>query len=423
MRQIILCVSLFFGSSLLYGGFFSDEKKVVVRTQPAMDIAYEKSEAFSLVNQVREALGMNTLMANGQLAKAAQAHAEYLVKNRSSAHTEVEGLPGFTGVHPADRAFHTGYLSAFVIENLSTQNKDAKSSVDGLFSAIYHRFGFLDVGIDEMGVGVAQQYSDTKNSAFVYVMGNSELNALCHEPSFRGSGRYIYHACKDPEHRIASKSFEKAQNSSKWMNPKVIFYPYDGEEEVPPAFYSEVPDPLPDYEVSGFPVSVTFNDYFFHKVKLRSFKLFRGDGSEVTKTRLLSGKNDPNRRFSKFEFALFPLERLAYDTDYRAQISYIYKGREVTKSWHFHTTKPLEKLIYIKEKEATVKLVRGKGYWLYFVPMDGHDTLSDILFPEEVDMAFIDNNTLRISPLGEEVDDFTLRSGRRTLHVEVVDPD
>ncbi|HHO65208.1 MAG TPA: CAP domain-containing protein, partial [Epsilonproteobacteria bacterium] len=98
MRQIILCVSLFFGSSLLYGGFFNDEKKVVVRTQPAMDIAYEKSEAFSLVNQVREALGMNTLMANGQLAKAAQAHAEYLVKNRSSAHTEVEGLPGFTGV-------------------------------------------------------------------------------------------------------------------------------------------------------------------------------------------------------------------------------------------------------------------------------------------------------------------------------------
>jgi len=413
--------TLMLSSTLLYGGFFGSEQKVVVRTQPAMDVAYEKHEAFSLVNEVREALGMNTLMENLQLVQAAQAHAEYLVKNRSSAHTEVEGLPGFTGVHPYERAFHAGYLSTFVTENLSTQNKDAKSSVDGLFSAIYHRFGFLNVGIDEMGVGAAQQYTDTKNSAFVYEMGNSELNALCREPSFQGSGRYMYHVCKDPLHRIASKRFEKAQNSSKWMNPKVIFYPYDGEEEVPPAFYSEIPDPLPDYEVSGFPVSVTFNDYFFHKVKLRSFKLFQGSSTKPVPARLLSKQNDPNGRFSRFEFALFPLERLAYDTKYRAQISYIYKGREVSKSWHFHTKKPLEKLIYIRKKEATITLTRGRGYWLYFVPMDGHDTLSDILFPEDIDIAFIDNNTLRISPMGEKSSDFTLRSGKRTLHVKVVD--
>jgi len=110
---------------------------------------------------------------------------------------------------------------------------------------------------------------------------------------------------------------------------------------------------------------------------------FQGSSTKPVPARLLSKQNDPNGRFSRFEFALFPLERLAYDTKYRAQISY---------------------------------------NWLYFVPMDGHDTLSDILFPEDIDIAFIDNNTLRLSPLGAKSDDFTLKSGRRTLHVKVVDP-
>ena len=420
MKQRIFVVA-FLSAVMLYGGFFSTDHQVIERTHPAMDQAYEKSEALTLVNEIREKIGMNTLDLNEQLAQAAQAHAAYLVRNHVSTHDEIPGFPGFTGVHPVDRAFHAGYLSSQVTENLSTQHQDAKSSVDGLFSAIYHRFGFLDVGIDEMGVGVAQDISHTKNSAFVYDMGNSALNALCGEPSFTGYGKYMYRVCKDPEHRIEARRFKKAQSSSKWLNPKIVFYPYDGQEDVPPAFYSEIPDPLPDFEVSGFPVSVTFNDHFFHEVKLRSFRLYDANGREIAYKRLLTHKSDPNRRLSQYEFAFFPLKRLAYDTRYRARITYEDKGMEVEKSWSFHTRKPLEKLIRITEKETTVTLERGKGYWVYFVPLDGHDILGNILFPEDIDITFVDNNTLRIVPF-EKSRDFTIRSGKRILHVNLKDP-
>ncbi len=61
--------------------------------------------------------------------------------------------------------------------------------MDGLFSAIYHRFAFLSPGIDEIGVGVTQNEQDSDKSAFVYVMGNSELNRLCSFKSFKGAGK------------------------------------------------------------------------------------------------------------------------------------------------------------------------------------------------------------------------------------------
>ena len=280
MKPIWLIVTVIMTVSL-QAGWFSPEKKLVVRHAPPMDVSYEKPEAMSLLNEIREAMGMNTLVHNEQLAQAAQAHADYLVKNRITSHDEIPGRPGFTGRTPSERALHAGYLSTQVSENLSTKNRDARSSIDGLFSAIYHRFGFLDVGIDEIGVGATQDVHHTENSAFVYVMGNSYLNALCHEHAFKGYGRYVYGVCRDKRHRIAQKRFLEAQDANRRYNPKIVCYPYDGQKDVPPSFYDEMPDPLPDYEVSGFPVSVTFNAYFFKRVELVSFTLTRSDGKPV----------------------------------------------------------------------------------------------------------------------------------------------
>ena len=416
MKQIWLIAMVIMTVSL-QAGWFSPEKKPAVRQSPPMDIVYEKSEALSLINEIRETMGLNTFSQNNQLSKAAQAHAEYLVLNHSDSHYEVAGLPGFTGVKPEDRAWHAGYLSSQVSENLSTQSRSAKESIDGLFSAIYHRFGFLDLSMDEVGVGVAQEKNKTRNTAFVYLMGNTELNALCYEKSFSGYGRYVYGVCKDTQHRISQKKFEKAKNSSKWINPKVVVYPYDGQADVPPAFYNEHPDPLPDYEVSGFPVSVTFNDYFFHKVILYSFELPEASGKKVSPVRLLDHSNDPNGRFSPYEFALFPLKRLHYDTEYHARIVYGYKGKKFEKRWSFHTRIPPEHLVRITQKEETVTLEKGQSYWLYFVPADGHDAIKDIIFPEDVNLYFIDNNTLRIHVPCTGGSGFTLRSKRHVVHI------
>jgi len=417
MKTVLLVLVVM--SSLLEAGFFFSSPKKVTHIQKisALDLSYEKNEALFYLNEIRQAMGMNTLSSNSQLQTAAQAHADYLVRNKVATHSEVPSLPGFTGRTPTERAFKAGYLSSQVIENLSTKNKDAKHSINGLFSAIYHRFGFLDLSIDEIGVGVAQDSHDTENNAFVYLMGNANLNALCKQRPFTGYGRYMYHVCKDEAFRISQKAFEKAKEANKLFNPKVVLYPYDGQEEVPPAFYSEIPDPLPDYEVSGFPISVIFNDHFFHKVELLSFELYKNGDKRVTNVRLLDHDSDPNGRFSPYEFALFPLERLAYDTDYSAKIVYMEQGKKKELSWHFHTKIPQERMLRITAKESSVTLQRGKTYLLYIVPQNGHDVLKEVTFPDEIYVRFADNNTLRIK--ADEADSYTIKSKHHTIHIVV----
>jgi len=423
MRFIAVLLALLAASYLFWEDLQNDltatASEVVVKQTHPMDMAYEKSEACAYLNEIRQSMGMSTLSENEKLDRAAQAHADYLIANDESAHAEILGHKGFTGATPMQRALKAGYDSSFVSENLSTKNNSGKSSIDGLFSAIYHRFGFLDPSIDQIGVGAAQSPRDSTKSAFVYLMGNSDLEALCSEPGFKGSGRYVYKICRDPKHRIADKKFKRAQNYNKQHNPKIILYPYDGQEEVPPAFYSEVPDPLPDYEVSGFPVSVVFNDYYFKKVDLVSFKLFTQDGKELRNVRFMDKRNDPHHRFTANQFALFPLERLEYGTRYRAEIVYRTPKGQKRISWSFETQRPMEKLHIITKREETIRLDPTRAHLLYFRPLGPHDIINDIRFPLDVDITFVDNHTLKISAMPEGTRDFDITSASRTVHVKV----
>ncbi len=393
------------------------EKKVEVRTVLPMDVEYEKVAARSQLNDIREAMGMNTVLQHDLLNLAAQSHADYLVVNKESSHYQKEGHKKFTGIKPVDRTLYVNYISRNISENLSTRVYNAQSSIDGLFSAIYHRFGFLSPTIDLIGVGTAQDKAETSNSAFVYVMANSALERLCHDKSFSGSGKYYYKLCKNEKHRIGEKTFIKAQNANKQYNPKIVFYPYDGQIEVPPVFYDENPDPLPSHEVSGFPVSVEFNDYYFKKVELHSFQLFYNNNKEVDDVLLMNQDNDPHQRFTDKQFALFPLKRLEYNTEYRAEISYNIEGERQTFSWTFVTQVPTEELHRVAAKDVTLYLTKGKSHILYFPPHHASDLLKNIQFPSDVDIHFIDHNTLKLTVMDEDLDDFSIKSRDRNIHI------
>jgi hypothetical protein len=422
MRVSFVIVVLF--TSVLFWQFIEYRThtslgEVVERKALPMDISYETMEARTYLNSIREIINMQRLAENKQLKTASQAHADYLVLNDESAHEEIIGHKNFTGITPVERAFHAGYASSQVSENLSKNNYNAHSSIDGLLSAIYHRFGFLNPGIDQIGVGVMQDTKDSDKSAFVYLMGNSALNRLCTGSSFSGSGKYIYRVCKKSEHRIREKEFYKALQYSKQNSPKIIFYPYDGEEEVPPAFYSEVPDPLPDYEVSGFPVSVEFNDHFFKNVTLHSFKLYVEGGEEVRDVRLMDKSSDPHQKFTANQYALFPLQRLEYNQKYRAEVTYVLKGKKEILIWYFHTQKPTEEFHLITQKEETISIDHGKSHIVYFRPHDPHDIIKNIQFPTDIDISFLDNNTIKITLMSDEINAFDITSDTRRLHVEV----
>jgi len=418
----IFLISLILSANVIAWSLFglgtqTTEKQVEVRTVLPMDIEYEKVIARSHLNSIREAMGLNTLVQNDLLNVAAQAHSDYLVANEESSHYEVAGHKKFVGVQPVDRTLYANYDSMQVSENLSTHTYNAQDSIDGLFSAIYHRFGFLSQSIDEIGVGTAQDKSKTSNSAFVYVMGNSHLERLCHEKNFSGTGKYYYKICKNETHRISEKAFKQAQVSNKRYNPEIIVYPYDGQTDVPPVFYDESPDPLPLYDVSGFPVSIEFNDYYFKKVELLSFKLFDNADNEVKELLLMDKNNDPHERFTDKQFTLFPLKRLSYNAQYRAEVSYRVKNKVQTLSWAFITHKPTEELHTIETKNATVHLSKGKSHILYIVPQNAHDMLKNIQFPTGADIIFLDHNTLKLTVMDEDLDDFKIKSKDRVIHV------
>ncbi len=410
-------------SALLFYRFIdiaaiASPRQVIEKQALPMDVPFERMQVRTAVNSIREAMQMPTLSQNEQLDAAAQAHADYLVLNNESSHDEIEGHRNFTGSRPLDRAFYAGYNSSYVSENLSGKNTNAQSSVDGLFSAIYHRFGFLSPSIDEIGVGVTQDEENSQNSAFVYVMGNSELNRLCSVKSFSGFGKYVYKVCREKEHRIAEKKFRKAQRYHKQNNPKIIFYPYDGQSEIPPAFYSEIPDPLPKHEVSGFPISIEFNDYFFKDVRINSFKLFKGN-EEVSNVLLMDKENDPHGRFTDKQYALFPLERLAYDTTYRVFVDYEAQGKSEKIMWEFRTKRPTEELHIVTEKEETIRIDPGRSHMIYFRPLDAHDIVKNVQFPSSADIEFIDNNTFKLTLNDKKIKSFDIVSDSRILHVKV----
>ena len=394
-------------------------KEVEIRKVLPMDVPYEQMEAGSYLNSIRASMQMQNLNENTQLQEAAQSHADYLVLNDEATHDEVEGHRNFTGVKPVHRAFYSGYMSTQVSENLSTKNYSARNSVDGLLSAIYHRFAFLSPGIDEIGIGVTQDKKQSSRSAFVYLMGNSESNRLCSEDNFIGSGKYIYGVCKDKTHRIKEKEYFHALNYYKKGNPQIILYPYDGQEEVPPAFYEEIPDPLPDYSVSGFPISVEFNDYYYHKLKMYSFKLYVEDGDEVSNVRIMDKESDPHGSFTSKQYALFPLERLKFDTRYRVELAYELQEEIETIIWYFHTQKPTETFHSVTEKEQRLSIEAGRSHIIYFRPLHGHDTIKNIQFPSEVDIVFIDNNTIKLTLMSDNLDDFDIVTGTRHIHIEI----
>jgi uncharacterized protein YkwD len=397
----------------------SPHKVRTVKHTPMDNIGYEIADAFETLNIIREAMGMPALQENIALNQAAQAHADYLVRHHVSSHFETSTQEGFTGTKPVDRALRAGYKSRFVGENLSTKSESAKASVNGLFSAIYHRFGFLNLAFDEVGIGIAQNRTDPRNSAFVYLMGNSEISRLCRTQSFRGVGRYVHGICADTKHRIDAKAYKYARSEIKERNPKVVLYPYAGQNDVPPAFYDEHPDPLPDHDVSGFPVSIEFNDRYFKKVDLISFQLFENNGEEVQRVRLLDKRSDPNGELTRRQFALLPLERLKYATTYRVAIIYRHNKKKKTIAWSFSTREPIEELKVIRKRETTLKLKRGKGYWLYFEPSDPHDLLGTMRYPSSVYVRFIDSNTMRVVLDPNRSEGFDIVGSGRKIRIEV----
>jgi len=417
VHTVIMGILLLF-SIYLYVIAEAPLQRVVVREEPLIDNQTEEQKALEYLNYLRVNSGLIPLRENSHLKLAAKNHANYLIQNSLIGHSEDRNNIGFTGKFGSNRAIFAGYKTSMVIENISNNNFSAKESIDGLMSAIYHRFGFLDFNIDEIGIGISQNINNRYESAFVYDMGSFNLENLCKkEVNNQNFKTYVEGICNNKSIRVDGELFTKALNSNRLKNSKVVIYPFDGQTDIPPAFYDELPDPLPEYSVSGFPISISFNEAFFKDIKLLEFKLFKGE-KEITKTKIYSKESDPNRRLKNGEFALFPLKRLDWNSRYKVVVKYLSNRKIYKKVWHFKT-KNFKDKFYCVTKNSKFTVTQGVPSIFYFPPTSKTDIFGDLKYPSFLDIEFIDKNTIKLIANRSSKEFISLKLGNKRLNLKI----
>ena len=326
--------------------------------------AQVSADGLAYLNRLRQEVGLQALAYNAELEQAAANHARYLTDHPDEGHDERNRQsPLFTGLRPSERARHAGYLYQGVHENVSTsgryrdsaQGRDfaVRQQVDGLMTAIYHRFSLLDQEIDEAGAAWAD---NGKTAAFVVKQGQRAFNRLC------GIGRryaepgrsYYKEAC-------FNGALVYADEVSQPRRLAYVAYPVG--HTAMPEFHGERPDPMPGRSFTGNPVSIAFAEGSA-RIEMRTFKLYQGQ-QEVSPVRILTQHNDPNGLFNERQFALFPLQPLAYDTPYRAVFEYEQNGRRETAEWTFRTRKPDYPYFRVNGGER-LALQSGQTYFIHW---------------------------------------------------------
>ena len=174
---------------------------------------------------------------------------------------------------------------------------------------------------------------------FIFDMGNSDFMQLCYN-DYTSYDFYSYYdtVCSNGN-KIPSEIYESTNFRVKSNNPIVVVFPYSNQLDVLPRFYGETPDPLPNIsKPTGNPISIQFNDYYIKNISLIYFELYRDDDTKVENTKLLTSQTDPNKKFSKYEYALYSINPLKDNSWYRVSASFIINEELWEKSWKFKTT-------------------------------------------------------------------------------------
>ncbi|WP_369812230.1 CAP domain-containing protein [Janthinobacterium sp. SUN211] len=258
------------------------------------------TDGFNWINYRRGQIGLAPLVRNSQIDNAALGHSNYLNSNNVVVHNQVKGKPGFTGETLYDRLTASGYgvtsVWGEVIAGVSTNS--GFYMAENLITAVYHRFLIFEPVFKEGGAGAA-----VNNSGYAYFTTD-----------LAGNSRY-------------GPGLPAGQ---------IVSYPFDGQTKVATSFASneEEPDPVPNQDVVGYPISVHAN--FDATLSVTTFTVRqRGTGADLT-VRLLSKETDAVNT-SRSVAAIIPLAPLLAATTY--DVSFIGKvnGASVTRNWSFTT--------------------------------------------------------------------------------------
>jgi uncharacterized protein YkwD len=252
------------------------------------------------INFRRSQIGMPLMTQNPLVDRAAQAHSDYQRINDTITHDEIAGKSGFTGVDLLARLNQAGYsvVKPYAYGEVisATSSTSGFYMADELITAIYHRFVIFEPMFKEIGTG-----SGTTAKNYTYFTADfSASNGFG-----TGIGRGV-----------------------------VATWPYNGQTSVTPNFFSdyEEPDPVPNKNEVGYPVSVHADISAF--LTVQSFTI-RARGGADLEVRLLEHNTDTHTPVSAA--AIVPVSPLQAATTYDVGFTGIVDGLPVAKTWSFTT--------------------------------------------------------------------------------------
>ncbi len=219
---------------------------------------------------------------------------------------------------------------------------------------------------------------------------------------YRDSGQYR-RLC-DPPRDLRVEYLDTLDRRRRQAAPEFLLWPPDGALDVPPAFFEEEPDPLPDRAVSGYPISLQLDPGRHAKARLLSLQLYaahQDSWQPVNPTRLLDRVSDPQGALDAHGFALFPLHRLDWDREYVAVAELELDGAPRRLEWGFRTRRLGIPVLTLNEDEHTFAVQSGRAYALYVPPRAQQGaTVGEVRTQRpgttELQVATIDPNTLRV---------------------------
>ena len=222
------------------------------------------------------------------------------------------------------------------------------------------------------------------------------------EAGYTDSGRFRRPCAQEVDIRV--EYLDELDAGRRSELPDVVLWPPPGAQAIPPAFFIEEPDPLPDLDVSGYPVSIQFNPLSVASPRVTRFELLRLDGESTTPVepvRLMDRHSDPNQLLSAQEFALFPLQRLDWGASYRVKVEAEVDGSVRRLEWDFATAGADEPLLIAARQRQRFTLRPDRDHLLYLPPTS--ETAYTVLNSRvehrrgnPVKVSVVDPNTLRV---------------------------
>lgn len=260
------------------------------------------TDGLNWINYRRSQIGIPVLARNAQIDIAAQRHSEYQRTNNTVTHDQTAGKPGFTGAGLLTRLEQAGYTFTQSANYAYGEVISATNSTSGaymaeeLITAIYHRFVIFEPSFKEIGTG-----SVSNASGYNYFTTNFAAN--------NGYGPGI-------------------------GSGNVVTWPAAGQTGVTRNFLSdyEAPDPVPELNEVGYPVSVHAD--IEANLSVTTFTMRpRGETDIAVKllTRPLDGISP------KSGAAVVPLAVLRAATTYDVTFTGTLNGAAVNRSWSFTT--------------------------------------------------------------------------------------